>query len=215
MNHVPMKVLSVGASAMRPTRRALAKQRTREKILAAARALFTERGYEGATIRDIAGAAGMSTGAVFASFADKAELFEAILAADCQTLEGAMADAAQGDGPVLEALSRLIAVAYGFSLRQLPLVQAALSISWTRDPQTELRIREVVMPLLGLVDGVLRAGVERGELSPQADLVLIRDMLWQAHLSGYRAAVYDGLTAQALTARFGEQAQVILAGVRA
>ena len=40
--------------------------------LAAAKALFTERGYEGATVRDIASAAGMSSGAVFASFTDKA-----------------------------------------------------------------------------------------------------------------------------------------------
>ena len=52
-----------------PTRRALAKQQTRAKVLAAARELFGAQGYEGATIRDIAAAAGMSTGAVFANFA--------------------------------------------------------------------------------------------------------------------------------------------------
>src|SRR3546814_6547492 len=50
-----------------PTRRTLAKQQTRAKVLAAARRLFSEEGYEGATIRDIAAAAGMSTGAVFAT----------------------------------------------------------------------------------------------------------------------------------------------------
>ena len=75
------------------TGRALAKQRTRQKILEAARALFNERGYDGATVRDIAKAAGMSTGAVFASFADKAELFDEIVAGDYQALEVEMAQA--------------------------------------------------------------------------------------------------------------------------
>ena len=62
----------------RPNQRALAKLRTREKILAAAKALFAEHGYEAATIRDIARQAGMSTGAVFASFTDKSDLFTEI-----------------------------------------------------------------------------------------------------------------------------------------
>ena len=58
MNHIPMRVIaSPAVRPAKPTRRALAKQRTREKVLAAARQLFTERGYEGATIRDIAKAA--------------------------------------------------------------------------------------------------------------------------------------------------------------
>ena len=75
MNQITYGALSAVPTAARPNQRALAKQRTREKIVSAAKLLFAERGYEGATIRDIAKAAGMSTGAVFASFTDKADLF--------------------------------------------------------------------------------------------------------------------------------------------
>src|ERR1700757_2109628 len=83
-----------------PTRRALAKQQTRAKVLAAARRLFSEQGYEGATIRDIASAAGMSTGAVFANFTDKSDLFREIMLTDMVALSEAMAEAAsQGNGP--------------------------------------------------------------------------------------------------------------------
>ena len=53
-------------------------------VLAAARQLFSESGYEGATIRDIAAAAGMSTGAVFANFTDK---YEVEVAADAEGVE--------------------------------------------------------------------------------------------------------------------------------
>ena len=89
-----MNQMSVGDLGVRPNQRAMAKQRTREKILAAAADLFATRGYEGATIRDIAKGAGMSTGAVFASFADKSDLFGEIVASEQQALEAAMLAAA-------------------------------------------------------------------------------------------------------------------------
>ena len=61
-----------GEAKPRVNRRQVAKARTRVKVLEAARTLFAERGYDAATIRDIAKGAGMSTGAVFANFQDKA-----------------------------------------------------------------------------------------------------------------------------------------------
>src|SRR5271167_1660782 len=105
MNQISLGALKAVADVGRPNQRTLAKQRTREKIVAAATALFSERGYEGATIRDIAKAAGMSTGAVFASFADKSDLFGEIVAADQQALEAAMITAAdeRGDGSAVIA----------------------------------------------------------------------------------------------------------------
>lgn len=58
-----------------PGVRAAQKAATRINILAAARAIFLAAGYEGASLRDIAAAAGRSTGAVFCAFEGKAELY--------------------------------------------------------------------------------------------------------------------------------------------
>ena len=87
----------------RINRRQAAKVRTRQKVLDAARGLFAERGYEPATIRDIARGAGMSTGAVFANFQDKAELFEAVLTEDMAGLAEVMKNGA-GDGSTRDRL---------------------------------------------------------------------------------------------------------------
>lgn len=57
--------------------RARGKAATREKILAAARALFAAKGYEAVTMRELAKAIGMSTGVLFGQFAGKAALYEA------------------------------------------------------------------------------------------------------------------------------------------
>ncbi len=52
---------------------------TREKLLAAATEVFSERGYDGAGVQEIARRAGLTTGAIYANFRGKADLlFEAI-----------------------------------------------------------------------------------------------------------------------------------------
>src|SRR5262245_8897712 len=52
---------------------------TRERLLAAAVDVFVDQGYEGARVQDIARAAGLTTGAIYANFRGKNELlFDAI-----------------------------------------------------------------------------------------------------------------------------------------
>lgn len=52
---------------------------TKEKLLAAAKEEFLEKGYLQASLRDIAARAQVTTGALYRSFADKAELFDQVL----------------------------------------------------------------------------------------------------------------------------------------
>lgn len=58
-----------------------------ELLLTTARAVFDERGYDFATIRVIARAAGMSTGAIFAHWSGKAELYRDVYGHDPITPE--------------------------------------------------------------------------------------------------------------------------------
>ena len=58
------------------TARAARKARTRQKAIEAARTAFTSADYHAVTMRDLSVAMHMSTGAIFANFATKAELFE-------------------------------------------------------------------------------------------------------------------------------------------
>lgn len=74
-------------AAPKLNRRQYSKIATRAKVLQAGRELFETRGYEGSTIRAVARHAGMSTGAVFASFTDKADLYRAVYGHDPLTPE--------------------------------------------------------------------------------------------------------------------------------
>lgn len=57
------------------SRRERKKQRTRDTIVAEARRLFAERGYDGTTIAEIAEAADIAASTVFAYFATKDQIF--------------------------------------------------------------------------------------------------------------------------------------------
>lgn len=214
MNHLPLRSMTGIAQVRRPTQRALAKQRTREKILDSAKSLFTEKGYEGATIRDIASAAGMSTGAVFASFTDKSDLFNEIIGADRDALFDAMRDGAQGlEGD--DALLGLFEAGYRFTLEDLPLLQATISVSWSPSLGAQVRGRLSRRPVTELVADILTDSVSRGELSRQTNVSLIAQMLWDCYLTNFRHAAFEGWGLKELRARLKDQIGVILAGARA
>lgn len=196
----------------RLNRRQAAKIRTRQKVLDAARTLFAERGYEPATIRDIAKGAGMSTGAVFANFQDKAELFEAVLTEDLTKLAEVLKAAAASETTVRGRLLAALTAAYHGSLEHLPLVQAVVARSWFQPVAAEMRTRAVVKPLIGIVSDTLQAGVREGALRQDADVRLLSDLIYGAFLSNYRQAAYDGWGMEQLDAQIGKQIDVILAG---
>ena len=215
MSFLPVNIESAADVPVKLTRRALAKQRTRERVLSAARRLFSERGYEGATIRDIAQAAGMSTGAVFASFADKTELFDEILTADYEVIYAQMVQAARAGASVDEALLGLFGVAYSFHLEQLPLLRASIAVSWTRTEAAERRARADLKHIFRLIAEVTQRGIDQGQLKNAIDAKLLAEITWDVYVANYRRAVFDGWTVEALLARLSDQLKVIFAGARA
>src|SRR3954463_2676828 len=67
------------ATTKQPTARGKPKgdkrERTRAKLLEAARGLVREKGYERTTIEEVAARAGMTTGAIYGNFKNRDELF--------------------------------------------------------------------------------------------------------------------------------------------
>jgi AcrR family transcriptional regulator len=196
----------------RLNRRQAAKVRTRQKVLDAARGLFAERGYEPATIRDIAKGAGMSTGAVFANFQDKAELFEAVLTEDMAGLADVMQNGA-GDGATRDRLVNALTAGYYGSIDQLPLFQAIVARSWFQPVAAETRQREATQGLTQVISDILRAGIGAGEIRQDADIALLTELTGDAYLSNYRRAAYDGWTVDQLADHVGRQVDTLLAGV--
>lgn len=215
MKHVSSNIEVAGETQVRvPTRRALAKQQTRAKVLAAARRLFSEQGYEGATIRDIAAEAGMSTGAVFANFTDKSDLFREIMISDLEALVEAMREAVSRGRGVDDTLMKLFSAGYAFYKSRLPIARAAFSISWLPDQGQELRNLPPIEAIQNIFQEQLAQAVDRGELSQEAEIKLRSQMLFDCYQANYQEAIFGGWSLEALQAKSKDQIRVILAGAR-
>ncbi len=137
---------------------------TRARLLRAAADVFAERGYDGTRVADIAAAAGVSNGALYAHFASKADLLADALRTHGRNLLADMF-AAEPDRPVVDLL-----LAVG---RQLPrrrdtsgyLIVEAL-VAARRDEDVARPMREYVAERAGWLAGLMRLAQADGELDP-------------------------------------------------
>jgi AcrR family transcriptional regulator len=138
---------------------------TRVKLVAAARELFGDRGYAGVGTEEIVRAAGVTRGALYHQFADKRELFAAVMeAVDADLIAEATAATAGIEDP-LEALRAGLRGWLDATARpeahRIVLVDAPAVLGW--EGWREIGERHG----LGAVIAALEAGIEAGALAPQ------------------------------------------------
>ena len=189
---------------------------TRERVLAAARVLFQEVGYDETTIRMVAQRAGVSVGSVFTTFSGKAEILSQVMD---DRLEGLYAELDQVvphlRGPAMDRLRSVMAVHYGFETRRLRLFVAYISVSYGWP------LGEGVTPigrnvrLRAMLRDILDGGIARGEVRADADLETFIDALLAAYVWNYRRASHEGAAAPALIAEMDRQIGLLFEGVAA
>lgn len=140
---------------------------TRQALIAAGRTLFAEQGYGAVGTETIVQAAGVSRGALYHHFADKAELFAAVFEAVEEAVIariGAVVEAAGPADPI--ALMRLGASTWLDAcaepeIHRIALLDAPAVLGWTRWREIGGRYS------MGMVVRLLSLAIESGSLPPQ------------------------------------------------
>ncbi|WP_344597274.1 TetR/AcrR family transcriptional regulator [Actinomadura vinacea] len=137
---------------------------TRERLLRAAADAFARRGYDGTRVADIAAAAGVSNGALYAHFGSKAELLVAALRTHGRRL---LADllAAEPDRSITELL---LVAGRGLPRRRDArgdLVVEAL-VAARRDADVAGPMRDYMGERADWLAGLVRLAQHHGELDP-------------------------------------------------
>ena len=83
----------------------------RKQIIDGARRVFIDMGFDAASMNDITREAGVSKGTIYVYFANKEELFEALIECERQTIFANLYDALEFEGDIREVLIR-----YGIAL---------------------------------------------------------------------------------------------------
>ncbi|GAA4473079.1 TetR/AcrR family transcriptional regulator [Phytohabitans houttuyneae] len=170
---------------------------TRTALISAGRRLFAEHGFAGVGTEAIVLEAAVSRGALYHHFADKTELFAAVL----DNVEGevsaelAAVVGADTSGGFVEVMLRSaeawLDACQRPEVQRIVLVDGPSVLGWAR-------WREICQPhILGLVSAVLAQGMADGSLDPQPVTPLAHLLLAIAD----EAAMYVATNADPVTAR--------------
>jgi AcrR family transcriptional regulator len=196
------------------------KKTSRERLLEAAAKVFAERGYQAASVDEIAAAAGLSKGAVYWNFSSKDELFHALLEEriDRQLEETAeFLRSAPTDRPIDPAVANRWEATLGRE-RELMLLSQELWARAVRDPELRARYAERQARLRDVLADGLRTRVRRTGAPPfstpaedvaAAFLALANGLALQrlidpegvpdGLLENITSLIYEGLVARAST----------------
>jgi AcrR family transcriptional regulator len=171
---------------------------TRGRLLAAGRRLFGERGYEATSIEAILGEAGVAKGALYHHFADKRQLFDAVLDATLAEIAGRIADVTRAGDDALENLRAgchaWLEMALDPAIQRIAILDPPAAVGWARGRELD------ELHALGGVRAALRQLAAEGRLPPdQVDAL--------AHM--VLAAVNE---AALMIVRADDQAEALVAG---
>jgi len=168
--------------AGRPGRRELARRERQERILDAAATVFAQKGYAGATIRDISSLAGLADGTIYNYFENKFDLLIGILArlTELEQLPDELLLGLRGD--VQEFFVATFEHRMGRLKEGEEMLQAILPQVLIHPGLREQFYRQYVERIATMLEGYVAAQVERGQLRPVDASLVVR--LVQATIVG-------------------------------
>ena len=173
-----------------PSKRELQRQERRQQILEAALAVFSERGFHGANVSDVAAAAGVSQGTIYWYFDSKEELLTAAILSYFARFEQDTLAGLEGYETAADKLRAL-----GRSMTRLAQdIEGLFTLfleywaSSERREETGQFWAGMLTEYKDVVVSIIEEGIERGEFRP----VEAEPLVWAI------MAAYDGLAAYAM-----------------
>lgn len=148
---------------------------TRERIVTAARGVFSECGYAATTFQAVAERAQLTRPAVNHYFANKQQLYAAVLAEYSQIIVAAI-DAARTQTGLLQRLSSLTT-----QLHRGERAAAAFVVTAVLDAQRHPELRDLAQgleaPAREFLTGALTEAIDQGELVTASDVSTLTEMV--------------------------------------
>ncbi len=138
------------------------------EILDSIRTIFVEKGFDGASMQDLARGAGMSVGNFYRYFPSKAAIVEALITRDLQEVEAQFAQIIASPDPAAglrEALHQRIAVECRSCAEDGPL-WAEITAAALRKPEIAVIARQMETRIMAMLTGVFAQAL--GLTNPEA-----------------------------------------------
>ncbi len=176
--------------------RLLRGRRSRVRIREAARALFRERGFDGATLRAIAERAGMGASSIYRHVRSKEELLVGELASLQEDAWARFREEADRDQSTLERVRHFLDVQHQLLTADRDLSMIALRATTRPEARVARQVLALYDRTIGLLSELLQMGRMRKDLAREVDILEAARALF--HITqGARIPWANGLTSDA------------------
>lgn len=156
---------------------------TRQAILKAALRAFTEKGYQGASIREIAEEAGSAKPAIYYYFRNKATLYNLLLENSLKEINRGLEEIAGSDAAPREKVLKLVKLHLDYA-RSEPGSVRLIIVNFYRcdDEPPGTAITGHVLEMLKITAGVIREGIEKKILLALDPMELALQLMGMIHV---------------------------------
>jgi AcrR family transcriptional regulator len=176
-------------------RREQNKLEKRGRIIAAARALFTHKGFEATTSQEIADAAAVGAGTVFTYAKTKDDLLILVFHDEMMELVERAYAAARGSAGLLEQTITFFETFVAYHERDLPLAHALMrQLGYVGSADQRSLVSELMTSLLGRLALLVQAAKEHGKVdatSPLTSSARALFAIYYFHLGGLLSGYLD------------------------
>lgn len=152
--------------------RAQKKRQTRKAILQAAVQLFSEKGFDGTSIAELARAAKVGKGTIYSYFQTKQEIFLAFCEEEIDFVFNRLAKQTDPDAPLLEQIMALSMAQFDFVTQNREFGRIYSRETTFPKEQTADKCRDIDSGYLRRVTNILERARQRGELRNDSHLLL-------------------------------------------
>ncbi len=186
---------------------------TKRRLMAAALGLFTEKGFAGASTREIVERAGVTKPTLYYYFPSKEDLYRVLIEDDFARFNGALAEIASRPGTAPDKLVRVAAYCLEHCRKRPQEVKLTLMALYRGDTfAPEVEIVTPALASIEIIAGIVREGMESGEFRQGDPMTL--GMFLLSVLHGQMMAILKG-SGQINPARPEDIIGIFLRGIEA
>jgi TetR/AcrR family transcriptional regulator, fatty acid metabolism regulator protein len=177
------------------------RDRSRAAILAAARAIFSERGFEQASIIEIAKAAGIAEGTIYKHFLNKRDLLFQVMRAFYEDIIADVEAETMRRSGTAERLTYVVRRQLEVFAHDKGLCRLFIREIRTADDYYDSLVHDLNRRYTAIVVKVIKAGIAAGEVRRDIDPRLVRDLIYGSieHIAWKTVSGGDAMRIQSTT----------------
>ncbi|NLR74029.1 TetR/AcrR family transcriptional regulator [Leeia aquatica] len=190
------------------------KQQTRLRLLEAAVAVVTDKGFRQASMREIAERAGVGSATIYNYFPTK----ESLLYGYCAHVQQQVQAALQAipdfhEYSLSEQLQQLVETELQAWLPAREFLQEVFRLTFHSPVASHLHLDEARQHYVRMVEDMLAAAIEAGEIPEQAGLALLAGLFWDFQTAVLAYWLRDGSEQFSQTSAMLDRAMAVIAGI--